>query len=80
MFKIIHGPTRLMQEAWKGHFLFLTSNFLLLTSNFDIRMLARMCPCMHAYMRLDTNVCLSVCLSVCMHVSMYISVYVKMRV
>ena len=45
---------------------FLTSNFLLLTSNFDVRMLARMCPCMHAYMRADTNVCLYACIYVCM--------------
>ena len=65
MLKIINDPTRIMQEAWWGHFLFLTSNFLLLTSNFDVRMLARMCPSMHAYMRVDTNVCLSVCLYAC---------------
>ena len=35
-------------------------------------MLARMCPCMHAYMCADTNVCLSVCLSACEYVYMCI--------
>ena len=35
-------------------------------------MLARMCPCMHAYNRADTNVCLSVCLSVCLYACKYV--------
>ena len=35
-------------------------------------MLARMCPCMHAYMRADTNVCLSVCLSVCLYACKFV--------
>ena len=47
MLEILNGPTRLMR---KGHFLFLTSNFLLLTSMFvcwHLCVHAWVHPCVH---------------------------------